>query len=79
MRLVDIEDLTDEEIESANAATQQFRGVSDLDFFNTRYVRDERGRLTEVRFYKSSEDTYARTVGVAVIDQAGQPALRVPR
>ena len=72
-RPVDIDQLTDEEIQSYYAAVQLFRSVSDDQFFHSVPVRDASGAFSEVRFYRTPDSP--KPVAVASIRPDGKSEL----
>ena len=72
-RPVDIDQLSDEEIESYYAAVRLFRSVSNDRFFHSVPVRDARGAFSEVRFYRTPDSP--KPVAVASIRADGNSEL----
>jgi len=66
------DDLTDSEVESFAQAVDIFRAApSSPSFFTAVPVRDERGRLCEVRFYKDKENEGEQPLAVIGIADDG--------
>jgi hypothetical protein len=71
-RIADAETLTDVEAESVAQAIDLFRATpTSPSFFHTEPLRDETGRLCEVRFYKDTDSPQP----LAVIAVAGDGAV----
>jgi len=71
-RIVEANELSDVEVQSVAEAVDIFRAApTSPSFFTTAPVRDEAGRLSEVRFYKDNETVEP----LAVIGIANDGAL----
>jgi hypothetical protein len=65
---VDVDELTDKEMDCFNEAIQVFRGVSERQSFHSVPVRDDAAVLSEVWFYWSSDDPKPKAVATIGTD-----------
>jgi hypothetical protein len=71
---VDIDELSDEEMERFNDTVQVFRGVSERQSFHSVPARDDTGVMNEVWFYWNSDDPKPRAI--ASIGSNGEIKIR---
>jgi hypothetical protein len=74
-RIADPETLSDTEAESVAQAIDIFRAApTSPSFFHTEPLRDDTGKLCEVRFYKDSDSQQPLAV-IAVTDDGAVPPI----